>query len=1553
MKPGSEDAPVDGPRQGVGSLADTASFKSIRAALRKPRLPQQQEEQMNDTNQLIQAALEEVPESIRSMHVVLKKGNEEQEAVGYEVINLLKMSKTQMQDVVDSALGTSGQSNEEFQRKFHERVQRAGIHLPTIEIKFKGITVDAEVYKGNRALPTITNSYRNMIEGVLSSLRIYKGNKVPFGILKDISGVIRPGRLTLLLGPPGAGKTTLLKALAGKLRHNHSLKLQGDITYNDEPFSNFYPERTAAYVDQIDEHIAELTVRETFDFAARCQGTALRQKLLQHLEAREKEGGIKPDAALDAYQKANSIPGQRSSPSTQYLMRLLGLEICQDTLVGNNMTRGNSGGQKKRMTTGEMMVGAKVTFFLDEISTGLDSSTTYLIVKSLQNLVHLQQATIFMALLQPQPETYELADDIFLLAEGHTVYHGPREEIMDFFNSVGFRLPTRKDPASFLQEVTSVKDQQQFWADASQPHQFVPVMTFAKAFKKTKLGQGWAEALSTPFQRPEGFIDDLNPLQRSMYGLKAWPAFRACFRREFTLVLRHRFIYIFRTTQVAVLAFVTGTLFVRTRNPTNTVTDGGKFANLLFFSLLTMQFDAFTEMSITLNGLNIFYKQRDNLFFPTWAYALPVTVLRIPYSLVSSFLFSGLVYYVAGLDPNPGRFFTYWCLLFLTHQFAIALFRLIGTIGRTLVVSYTLAWLIFIIVLLLDGFVLIKRSVPDWFIGGYWALPLSYLTDGIEINEFSGERWKKPAPSNPGKSLMVAVEDQFSFRHLRAWIWIGMAVAIAWIIGLNILIFFSLEILNPFEAGDNSMPEDALAEREATRVGTRAPHNGLRSSDPNAEQARAAEEGRADDINEFIKTGRTGNRTGLEQIDEEQVEHRCWHHGPAWGTIVSSGTSQPVPPSPKDANSVPFKRALLAAAAPGIGKARRRKAEGESGMVLPFEPFNMTFHHVEYFVDLPSGMNADRGIHFEGIRRQQLQLLTNISGSFRPGILCALMGTSGAGKTTLMDVLAGRKTSGIIKGEIKLEGHDKEQGPFARVSGYVEQADVHSPATTILEALYFSACCRLMGVNQAQLRQFVDQVLELMELVVLRNSVVGLPGINGLSVEQRKRLTIGVELVANPSIIFMDEPTSGLDARAAAVVMQTVRNAVNTGRTVVCTIHQPSIEIFETFDELLLLKRGGKVIYNGPTGQQSADLVRYFEGIEGVPKLQAGISPATWMLDISTVSAEERLGRDFADVYCESDLFRRTEALIERHKIPKEGSKPLHFDNACSQNFWNQLRMLLWKNHLIYWRTPQYNGVKMAFAIIFGLLVGAIFWRLGASRGDALAVQNVAGALLVADFFMGTNNASTVQPIVEVERAVMYRERASGYYATYPFALAQTLIELPYLLVQTILYVTITYFMIYFEINPAKFFWYLLITFLTLTFFTMYGQMAVAVSRDTQMAAVLSESFYTLWFLFGGYIIGRPQIPGWWIWYYWLDPLTYTIYGLVASQLGDLSDASNPSHLIVTLEGKTVTISAYLQEIYGFHHDFVGYCVLVLIGFIVMFHTVSAAAHARFNFQTK
>eukprot|EP01018_Ginkgo_biloba_P021229 Gb_34309 [translate_table: standard] len=260
------------------------------------------------------------------------------------------------------------------------------------------------------------------------------------------------------------------------------------------------------------------------------------------------------------------------------------------------------------------------------------------------------------------------------------------------------------------------------------------------------------------------------------------------------------------------------------------------------------------------------------------------------------------------------------------------------------------------------------------------------------------------------------------------------------------------------------------------------------------------------------------------------------------------------------------------------------------GMILPFQPLAMSFHNLKYYVDMPREMIN------QGVAENRLQLLCNVSGIFRPGVLTALVGVSGAGKTTLMDVLAGRKTGGYIEGDIRVSGYPKVQETFARISGYVEQTDIHSPQVTVEESLVYSSWLRLpRDVDKETREEFVKEVMSLVELDSLRHALVGLPGSTGLSTEQRKRLTIAVELVANPSIIFMDEPTSGLDARAAAIVMRTVRNTVDTGRTVVCTIHQPSIDIFEAFDELLLMKRGGKVIYGGPLGRNSQLMIDYFE----------------------------------------------------------------------------------------------------------------------------------------------------------------------------------------------------------------------------------------------------------------------------------------------------------------------------------------------------------------------
>jgi len=201
-----------------------------------------------------------------------------------------------------------------------------------------------------------------------------------------------------------------------------------------------------------------------------------------------------------------------------------------------------------------------------------------------------------------------------------------------------------------------------------------------------------------------------------------------------------------------------------------------------------------------------------------------------------------------------------------------------------------------------------------------------------------------------------------------------------------------------------------------------------------------------------------------------------------------------------------------------------------AGSALPFEPLNLTFQDVGYSVavskDTPS---TDHRIAKDGPHAGQLQLLHHVSGSFRPGVLTALMGASGAGKTTLMDVLAGRKTGGKTSGDIRVNGHPKEAQSFARVSAYVEQEDAHLAQCTVREALEFSAALRLPTDMPSEVRaSFVDEVMGVVELRRMAEAMIGHLGHGtGLTIEQRKRLTIAVEMVANPSILFMDEPTTG------------------------------------------------------------------------------------------------------------------------------------------------------------------------------------------------------------------------------------------------------------------------------------------------------------------------------------------------------------------------------------------------------------------------------------------
>lgn len=1412
----------------------------------------------DDEEALKWAALEKLP-TYNRLRKGLLTGSK-----GANEIDIDDLGYQERRDLLERLVKVAEEDNEKFLLKLKHRMDRVGIENPTIEVRYEHVNVEAEAYVGSRALPSFINFSVNIVEGFLNSLHVLSSRKKHLAILHDVSGIIKPCRMTLLLGPPSSGKTTLLLALAGKL--DPKLKFSGRVTYNGHSMNEFVPQRTAAYISQHDLHIGEMTVRETLAFSARCQGVGSRYDMLAELSRREKAANIKPDPDIDIYMKAAATEGQETSVVTDYILKVLGLEICADTMVGDEMIRGISGGQRKRVTTGEMLVGPAKALFMDEISTGLDSSTTFQIVNSLRQYVHILEGTAVISLLQPAPETYDLFDDIILLADGYVVYQGPREDVLEFFELMGFKCPDRKGVADFLQEVTSKKDQRQYWARRDEPYSFVKVKEFAEAFQSFHAGRKIGDELAIPFDKSKSHPAALST---EKYGVGKKELLKACISREYLLMQRNSFVYIFKLSQLIIMGIIAMTVFLRTKMHRDTVDDGNIYSGALFFTLVMIMFNGFSELAMTILKLPVFYKQRDLLFFPPWAYALPTWILKIPITFLEVAVWVFATYYVIGFDPNVGRLFKQYLLLVLTNQTASALFRFIGAAGRNMIVANTFGTFSLITLLALGGFILSRDDVKSWWIWGYWISPLMYGQNAITVNEFLGNSWNHVLSDSP-KTLGVRVlESRGIFPHAY-WYWIGVGALFGFVFIYNIFFVLALTYLDPFEKAQAVIPD----EREG----------------------------------ESIQLTPLGNSSGDRTAPGDSgsaIRRRS----------VSSGSSSVRTEATRNAND-----------------------NKKKGMVLPFEPYSITFDDITYSVDMPQEMKN------QGVVEDRLELLKGVSGAFRPGVLTALMGVSGAGKTTLMDVLAGRKTGGYIDGNITISGYPKKQETFARVSGYCEQNDIHSPHVTIYESLAYSAWLRLPPeVDSEKRKMFIEEVMELVELDSLRGALVGLPGVNGLSTEQRKRLTIAVELVANPSIIFMDEPTSGLDARAAAIVMRTVRNTVDTGRTVVCTIHQPSIDIFEAFDELFLMKRGGQEIYVGPLGRQSCQLIKYFEGFEGVSKIKDGYNPATWMLEVTSSAQEASLGIDFAQNYKNSELYRRNKDLIKELSVPPPGSKDLYFRSQFSQPFLIQCMACLWKQHHSYWRNPPYTAVRFLFTTFIALMFGTVFWDLGSKVERKIDLSNAMGSMYAAVLFLGVQNSSSVQPVVAIERTVFYRERAAGMYSALPYAFAQAIIELPYIFGQAAVYSLITYSMIGFHWTVAKFFWYLFFMYFTLLYFTYYGMMTVAVTPNQNIAAIISSAFYAIWNLFSGFIVPRPRIPVWWRWYYWACPVAWTLYGMIVSQYGDIQDRLNTGE----------TVEDYLRSYFGFKHEFLGAVAGVIVGFTVLFAFIFAFSIKAFNFQRR
>ncbi|KAF4122746.1 ABC-type branched-chain amino acid transport system, ATPase component [Geosmithia morbida] len=608
--------------------------------------------------------------------------------------------------------------------------------------------------------------------------------------------------------------------------------------------------------------------------------------------------------------------------------------------------------------------------------------------------------------------------------------------------------------------------------------------------------------------------------------------------------------------------------------------------------------------------------------------------------------------------------------------------------------------------------------------------------------------------------------------------------------------------------------------------------------------------------------------------------------------------------------------AAMAHIGPAITAERSRGDNKEAG-ILQQQTSVFQWHDVCYDVKIKS---------------ETRRILDHVDGFVKPGTLTALMGVSGAGKTTLLDCLADRTKAGVITGEMLVDGLPRDQS-FQRKTGYVQQQDLHLQTTTVREALNFSAILRQPAdVPRAEKLAYVEEVIKLLDMQEYADAVVGVPG-EGLNVEQRKRLTIGVELAAKPPLLlFVDEPTSGLDSQTSWAILDLLEKLTKAGQAVLCTIHQPSAMLFQRFDRLLFLARGGRTVYFGEIGENSKTMTSYFERNGGHP-CPAEANPAEWMLEVIGAAPNSHTEIDWHKTWRESAEYQHLQDELENIKRDRAGAAAVVDDKETGYNefaapFAVQLRENLIRVFQQYWRTPVYIYSKTALCSLVALFIGFVFFRAPTTMQG---IQNQMFAIFNLLTIFGQIVQQSMPQFVIQRDLYEARERPSKVYSWKVFMLSQIVVELPW----NTLMAVIMYFCWYYPIGLYRnsdadhvtergaLMFLLLLTFLLFT--STFSALIIAGFETAEGGAQIANVLFMLCLIFCGVLAGPDSMPRFWIFMYRVSPFTYLVGGMLGTAVGNstLACAANEYLPITAPDGQTCLeyLGPYIESAGGYLKD--------------------------------
>ncbi|KAF2716971.1 hypothetical protein K431DRAFT_316157 [Polychaeton citri CBS 116435] len=1215
-------------------------------------------------------------------------------------------------------------------------------------------------------------------------------------LINDFTGCVRDGEMMLVLGRPGAGCSTFLKAVSNN--RGAYAAVEGEVTYGGisaETQRKHY-RGEVNYNPEDDVHFATLNVWQTFTFA-------LMNK-------------TKKAAREDIPIIANA------------LMRMFGISHTKYTLVGDDYTRGVSGGERKRVSIAETLASKATVITWDNSTRGLDASTALDYAKSLRIMTDISNRTTLVTLYQAGEGIYEQMDKVLVIDQGREIYSGPAKEAKQYFIDLGFECPERQTTADFLTAVTDPierrfrpgfegrcpKSPDELEKAFRNSQAYQKVLADVADYEKHLSETNYEEAREFEGTVQEGKSKYVR--KQSPYTVSFPRQVLACVKREYWLLFGDTATL---WTKIFILisnGLIVGSLFYG--NPENTAgafTRGGA----LFFSILFNGWLQLTELMKAVAGRNVVARHKDYAFYRPSAVSIGRVIADFPVIAVQCLLFGLIMYFMSSLTIEAGRFWIYMLFVYVTTILLTSLYRMFAAVSPELDTAFRFSGIALNLLIIYTGYVIPKTQLLHkyiWFGWLYWVNPLSYSFEAVEANEFSGRVMQcadsQLVPQGPGidpayqgcalrgaeVNSKVVTGDAYlqeSYSYSRSNLWRNFGVVIAFSVLYIIITALATELFDFSHGGGG-----ALIFKKSYRT-----------------KKLAQKEGPAD--------------------EEKAVD-------------------------PSDSGSSTKKE-------PGTGAGAVSEAEEEEALHgISKSDSIFTWRDVRYSVPYLGG---------------QKELLNGVNGYAKPGVMVALMGASGAGKTTLLNTLAQRQYMGVVSGEMQVDG--RPLGPeFQRNTGFCLQGDLHDGTATIREALEFSALLRQnASVPREEKLAYVDKVIDLLELNDMQDAVI-----MSLGVEQRKRLTIGVELAAKPSLLlFLDEPTSGLDSQSAYSIIRFLKKLSNAGQAIVCTIHQPSSVLIQQFDMILALNPGGNTFYFGPVGENGSDVINYFaeRGIQCPPEKNV----AEFILETAARPHRRPDGTkiNWNEEWRTSDHAQRVIEEIEGLKLTRSKTQPEEVRKEQQRQYaastWTQTTELTKRMFRQYWREPSYVYGKLFVAVIVGIFNGFTFWQLGNTIQDMQNRMFTCFIILV----IPPTVVNAVLPKFFTNMALwMAREYPSRIYGWVAFTTANVVAEIPPAIISSVVYWALWYWPTGLPADSSTSGYAFLMSLLFFLFMSSWGQWICAFAPSFTVISNILPFFFVIFSLFNGVVRPYSQLRGPWRYVlYWINPSTYWISGMMAATL--------------------------------------------------------------------